>query len=110
MPAYYLEALTVALGLILLMAEAFSSNRSKAWIGGIAAVGLTGLIVATFFAVGPETGYLDHGIVFRAWTSWPLWNFYHFDGLARFYKLFALFTTLLVVLLSIDFRSVLAKF
>ncbi|MGC4017373.1 MAG: hypothetical protein QM755_23100 [Luteolibacter sp.] len=40
MPAYYLEALTVALGIILLMAEAFSSKRSKAWVGGAAAIGL----------------------------------------------------------------------
>ena len=104
MPAYYLEALTVTLGLILLMAEAFSTNRSKAWLGGVAAVGLVGLIVAAFFAVGPVES------PDRPWSSWPLWNFYQFDGLARFYKLFALFTTLLVVLLSIDFRSVLAKF
>jgi NADH-quinone oxidoreductase subunit N len=38
MPAYYLEAFTVTLGLILLMAEAFVPSRSKAWIG-IAAAG-----------------------------------------------------------------------
>jgi NADH-quinone oxidoreductase subunit N len=104
MPAYYLEALIVTLGLILLMAEAFSSKTSKAWVGGIAAAGLVLLIVAAFFAVGPVER------PDRPWATWPLWNFYHFDGLARFYKLFALFTTLLVVLLSIDFRSVLAKF
>ncbi len=110
MPAYLLEAITVVIGLILLMAEAFFSSRSKAWVGKLAALGLTGLIVLTFFATGPQIGYSDHGIVQPAWASWPLWNFYHFDGLARFYKLFALVTTLLVVLLSIDFRSVLSKF
>ncbi len=104
MPAYLLEAFTVTLGLILLMAEAFSSKTSKAWIGKAAALGLTGLIVAAFFAVGPIQKPEAE------WASWPLWNFYHFEGLARFYKLFALFTTLLVVLLSVDFRSVLAKF
>jgi NADH-quinone oxidoreductase subunit N len=104
MPAYYLEALTVTLGLILLMAEAFLSKTSKAWVGKVAAIGLVLLIVAAFFAVGPAER------PDRPWATWPLWNFYHFDGLARFYKLFALFTTLLVVLLSIDFRSVLAKF
>ena len=106
MPAYLLEAFTVALGLILLMAEAFSSKTSKAWIGKVAAGGLIGVIVATLFAVGPDNACCSSS----EWTTWPLWNFYHFDGLARFYKLFALFTTLLVVLLSIDFRSVLAKF
>jgi NADH-quinone oxidoreductase subunit N len=104
MPAYYLEALTVALGLILLMAEAFSTNRSKAWIGGIAAAGLAAVIALLFFAVGPDAK------PDAAWSKWPLWNFYQFDGLARFYKGFALVTTLFVVLLSIDFRSILARF
>ncbi|BCU79813.1 NADH-quinone oxidoreductase subunit N [Luteolibacter sp. LG18] len=104
MPAYYLEALTVALGILLLMAEAFSSNRSKAWVGGAAAVGLGLILVALFCAVGPEAK------PDAAWAKWPLWNFYSFDSLARFYKGFALVSTLLVVLLSIDFRSVLARF
>lgn len=104
MPAYYLEALTVTLGLILLMAEAFSTNRSKAWIGGIAAAGLAVVLALVFIAIGPDAK------PDAAWAKWPLWNFYQFDGLARFYKAFALVCTLLVVLLSIDFRSVLARF
>jgi NADH-quinone oxidoreductase subunit N len=104
MPAYYLEALTVTLGIVLLMAEAFSTNRSKAWIGGIAAAGLAVVLALVFVSVGPDTK------PDAAWAKWPLWNFYQFDGLARFYKAFALVCTLLVVLLSIDFRSVLARF
>ena len=45
MPAYYLEALTVALGIVLLMAETFSSAKSKAWVGiaAMASIGLPGL-------------------------------------------------------------------
>lgn len=104
MPAYYLEALTVLLGLILLMAEAFSSKRSKAWIGGGAALGLAAIFVTLFAATGPEAK------PDATWANWPLWNFYRFDSLAKFYKGFALLCTLLVVLLSIDFRSILARF
>ena len=33
MPAYYLEALTVALGLLILLAEAFVPSKQKAWVG-----------------------------------------------------------------------------
>lgn len=104
MPAYYLEALTVALGLILLLWEAFSDRTPKATLGLIAAAGLAGILIATFLAVGPEAA---KG---KDWGNWPLWNFYNFDSLSRFYKAFALITTILVLLLSVDYRSILARF
>ena len=104
MPAYYLEALTVFLGIVLLMAEAFSSGKSKAWIGIIAAAGLALILAATFCAIGPDAK------PDAAWAKWPLWNFYKFDGLAKFYKGFALLTTILVILLAVDYRKVLARF
>ena len=104
MPAYYLEALTITLGLILLMAEAFVPSKSKAWIGVGAAIGLGAILALTCVAVGPEAKPDAN------WASWPLWNFYNFDSLARFYKIFALVTTIFVVLLSIDYRRILARF
>ncbi len=104
MPAYYLEALTVTLGIALLMAEAFSSGKSKAWLGIAAAIGLTGILALTFTAIGPESK------PDAAWAKWPLWNFYKLDGLAKFYKGFALLTTILVLLLAVDYRKVLARF
>jgi len=104
MPAYYLEALTVTLGIILLMAEAFCSCKSKAWVGIFAAVGLTVILGLTFAASGP----LDHPAA--DWAKYPLWNFYNFDGLAKFYKGFALVCTILVLLLAVDYRKVLARF
>lgn len=105
MPAYYLEALTVTLGLALLMLEAFGPSQSKKLVGFSAAAGLTFILIFSFFAVGPEAA--DAG---DKWGSYALWNFYAFDNLARFYKGFALVCTILVVLMSIDFRSVLARF
>ena len=104
MPAYYLEALTVTLGIVLLMAEAFCSGKNKAWIGISAAAGLTAILIVTFFAVGPDARPA------AGWANWPLWNFYNFDGLARFYKIFALVTTILVLLLAVDYRKILARF
>lgn len=104
MPAYYLEALTVTLGMILLLAEAFVPGKSKAWVGVAAALGLAVVLGLTCLAIGPEAKPA------AAWAQWPLWNFYQFDALARFYKVFALICTLLVVLLSVDYRVILARF
>jgi NADH-quinone oxidoreductase subunit N len=104
MPAYYLEALTVTLGLVLLMAEAFVPSKEKGWVGLAAAAGLAVILALTFIAIGPEAKP-DAG-----WAKWPLWRFMEFDALARFYKIFALLTTLLVVIMAVDFRKLLARF
>ena len=101
MPAYYLEALTVTLGIILLMAETFESPKNKARLGISAAIGLGIILVLTTQATGPTAA-----------TTWPQWisRFYQFDYLARFYKIFALVTTIFVLLLSVDYRKILARF
>ena len=104
MPAYYLEALTVVLGICLLMAEAFCSCKSKAWVGISAAIGLTAILGLTFYAIGPEAKPAAE------WAKWPLWNFYQFDNLAKFYKSFALVCTIFVLLLAVDYRKILARF
>ena len=104
MPAYYLEALTVFLGLVLLMVEAFGPRDSKKLVGWSAAIGLLLIFISSFFVYGPEAK------PDAAWAKWSLWNFYAFDGLARFYKGFALVCTILVVLMSLDYRSILSRF
>ena len=120
MPAYYLESLVVTLGIILLMAEAFTSGKNKAWLGITAAAGLAVVLVLSFIAVGPHSGITAARVVDgvtvmvitfpEPWMNWPLWNFYNFDGLARFYKIFALLTTILVLLLAVDYRKILARY
>ena len=105
MPVYYLEALTVFLGLVLLMVEAFGPRDSKKLVGFSAAAGLAFILILSFYAVGPEAA--DPG---DKWDSYALWNFYAFDSLARFYKGFALVCTILVVLMSLDYRSILSRF
>lgn len=104
MPAYYLEALTVTLGLVLLMAEAFVPSKEKGWVGLAAAAGLVIILALTFIAIGPEAKPA------AGWAKWPLWRFMEFDALARFYKVFALVTTILVVLMAVDHRKLLARF
>jgi len=104
MPAYYLEALTVALGIALLMLEAFGPRDSKKAIGICAAFGLGFILIVSFFAIGPDAKPDAN------WAQWPLWDFYSYDPLARFYKTFALVCTILVVLMSVDFSSILARF
>ncbi len=104
MPAYYLEALTVTLGIILLMAETFCSTKSKAWVGIAAAIGLTAILGLLFISIGPEAK------PDADWAQWPLWNFYQFDNLAKFYKGFALICTILVLLMAVDFRKILSRF
>ena len=104
MPAYYLEALVVTLGFVILLADAFVPAKNKCWTGLAGAIGLTLILVLTFFAVGPEAR------PDASWAEWPLWNFYQFDSLARFYKIFALLTTALVLLMAADYRKILSRF
>jgi len=104
MPAYYLEALTVTLGLILLIAEAFTTGKSKAWLGLAGSAGLIVILGLLPLAIGPDAK------PDASWATWPLWNFYQFDTLAIFYKGFALVTTIFVLLMAVDFRSILARF
>lgn len=104
MPAYYLEALTVTLGFIILLAEAFVPAKNKSWAGLAGAIGLTAILILTFFSIGPAAK------PDADWAKWPLWNFYQFDSLARFYKIFALLTTALVLLMAVDYRKILSRF
>ncbi len=104
MPAYYLEALTVTLGFVILLAEAFVPAKNKSFAGIAGAAALLVILVFAFFAVGPEAKPE------APWAGWPLWKFYHFDSLARFYKIFALLATALVLLMAVDYRKILSRF
>lgn len=106
MPAYYLEALTVTLGIFLLVAEAFISSSSKKWVGLIGIAGLSVIFILTFFAIGPDAP----SVADKSWTKYALWDLYKCDALARFYKLLSLATAIFVLILAIDYRSILAKY
>lgn len=105
MPAYYLEAITVTLGILLLVAEAFVPGKNKTWVGLAAIVGLLAVLACTFRAIGP-----DQATEGQSWSKLALWDLYQFNASARFYKILSLVTAIFVLILAIDYRSILAKF
>jgi NADH-quinone oxidoreductase subunit N len=91
-PAPALEIAVLSWGLILLLAEAFAgkTNRRVFALAGI--VGLAAVLVASFCLAPPPpaggTGF---------------WSFYTSDPLAIFFKRFALVTTIVVLIMAIDY-------
>lgn len=99
MPAYLLEIAVIAIGLFLLVAESFmkggSNRRPLAWL---AAAGLGAVLLASFFAEQPKGA---DGI---------FWSYYSADALSLFYKKIALLTTIIVLVMSVDYAAVLRKY
>ncbi len=97
----YLEAAVLVLGLLLLLYEAFSSNRNKTTIAWAAIVGL-GLILITslLFYRNPNFAPLSAESA----------RFYRFDGIALFFKCFALATTIIVLVMGIEYKNVVRRF
>ncbi|MFL6540515.1 MAG: NADH-quinone oxidoreductase subunit N [Chthoniobacterales bacterium] len=87
--AFYLEIAVVVLGFIVLMVDAFAEGIDKRSLAYASILGLAAVFVATFFinpaAAGP---------------------FYTSDALAIFFKRFALITTILILIMMIDYAPV----
>ncbi|MEP7071021.1 MAG: NADH-quinone oxidoreductase subunit N [Verrucomicrobiota bacterium] len=90
-PAPALETAAVALGLLLLLVEAFARNLDRRWLAYLGAAGLIVIFAATFF-VNPTPQ-----------SSAPLWHFYTADPLALIFKRIALATTVVVLFLMVDY-------
>lgn len=97
MSPHIIEFLTVGFGLLLLIFEAFTSGN-KSRIGILAAAGLTVILILQL------TTPIDS--VAPDWMS----RFYQYGASARFYKIIAILSTILVLLMSLDFRKVLSRF
>ena len=97
MQPHFIEFITVGFGVFLLMFEAFTDGK-KSRLGLIAAIGLTVILGLQFSA--------PLCVEIPAWMS----RFYAYDSLARFYKIIALVSTILVLLLAVDFSKILARF
>jgi NADH-quinone oxidoreductase subunit N len=91
-----LEIAVLVLGMVILMVEAFATKIDKLVLAFAAITGLATVLVASFF-VAP---------------SWPpdqatgFWSFYTADRLSIFFKQFALLTTILVLIMMIDYAPV----
>ena len=88
----YLEVLVVLLGIVLLIAEAFDGASAKRGIVYAGIAGLAGILAATFF-VDPAAMN----------AAAPYARFYSADALAIFIKQFALLSTIVVLVMSLEY-------
>ncbi len=90
-----LEIAVVLLGLLLLLVEAFAERMDKRMVAYIGLGGLAVVLGATFFLAPAPAA-----------TATGFWSFYSADALAIFFKRFALVTTILVLIIMIDYAPV----
>ena len=103
LPPYILEAAVLGLGLLLLLCEMFISGdkRYLAWTG------IAGLLVmlAASYAATPVSETFSNSNLDVSYQS-----FYSLDAPALFFKRFALLTTAIVLVMSVDYLGVVRKF
>ncbi|MGA3170124.1 MAG: NADH-quinone oxidoreductase subunit N [Chthoniobacteraceae bacterium] len=90
-----LEIAVVVTGIFLLIYESFANDREKGFVAGMGITGLSIVFIASFFVVhgGGASG-----------------RFYTADALAIFFKRIALLTTILVLIMSLEYRDVVRRF
>jgi NADH-quinone oxidoreductase subunit N len=91
-PTPALEIIVLVWGIVLLLTEAFASKVDKRFFAIAGIIGLVAVLVASFFLAPPPP----------AATS-GFWSFYTADPLAIFFKRFALVTTIIVLVMAIDY-------
>jgi NADH-quinone oxidoreductase subunit N len=91
-----LEIAVLVLGMAMLMVESFATRIDRRFLAFAAIAGLAAVLVASFFVV--PSGPSDQATGF--------WSFYTADRLAIFFKQFALLTTILVLIMMIDYVPV----
>ncbi|CAN5641955.1 NADH-quinone oxidoreductase subunit N [soil metagenome] len=90
-----LEIAVVVLGLVLLIIEAFTEKMDKRMVAYIGIVGLAGVLIASFFLAPGQPA-----------AAAGFWSFYTADSLAIFFKRFSLVTTILVLIMMIDYAPI----
>src|SRR6059036_176405 len=93
-----LEIGVLVLGMVILMLEAFATEIDKCFLAFAEITGLAAVLAASFF-VAPIG--LDQATGF--------WSFYTADRLSIFFKQFALLTTILVLIMMIDYAPVVRR-
>jgi NADH-quinone oxidoreductase subunit N len=91
-PAPALEIVLLVWGLVLLMADAFVPRLDKRIVALAAIAGLVAVLLGSFF-LAPAPPAATHGF----------WSFYAADPLAIFFKRFALLTTIIVLIMAVDY-------
>jgi len=91
-----LEVSVVVLGIFLLLVEAFASKIDRRVIGWSAIAALVAVLAMSFLVEPTATGGDD--------------PFYRADFLAMFFKKFMLLSTIVVILLSIEYAGIIERF
>jgi NADH-quinone oxidoreductase subunit N len=94
-----LEIAVLVLGIVILMVEAFAAKIDKRLLAFAAIVGLTIVLLASFFVAPFPSPNQATGF----------WSFYTADRLSIFFKQFALLTTILVLVMMIDYIPVVRR-
>ena len=91
-----LEIAVLILGMVILMFEAFAPEMEKRLLAFAGILGLAAVLVISFFIVPSPSADLATGF----------WSFYTADSLSIFFKRFALLTTILVLIMMIDYAPI----
>jgi NADH-quinone oxidoreductase subunit N len=92
-----LEIAVLALGMVILMIEAFAAKIDRRALVFAAITGLAIVLLASFFVVpSPSPSHVA-----------GFWSFYTADRLSIFFKQFALVTTIFVLIMTIDYAPIL---
>ena len=94
-----LEIAVLLLGMVILMVEAFATKIDRRVLAFIAITGLAIVFVASLF-VAPFSSPTQ---------ATGFWSFYTADRLSIFFKQFALLTTILVLIMMIDYAPVVRR-
>ena len=89
----FLEVAVLITGIFLLIYESFAEDREKSFVAAMGIAGLSVVFIASFFAVQTQTS-----------------QFYSSDAFAMFFKRFALLTTIIVLIISLEYRDVVRRF
>jgi len=95
--APYLEIAVLVLGMAILIFETFAAKIDKKIFAYAGIVGLAAVLIASFFLSPESSAHRTNGF----------WNFYTADPLSIFFKRFSLVTTIVVLVMMIDYAPVL---
>ena len=92
-PSLNIEIAVLGLGILMLLAESFSTTGDRSWLARGAILVLSALVGFSCF-VDPHSGN----------------SFYVVDAPAHYFKVIALISTIVVLVMSLEYRKVLEKF
>ena len=101
-PAIALEIIVLILGVLMLLAESFTRRADRSHLAYYAIATLAIVLGFSFF---PTPAPAPDQI-----TAGSYWYFYSIDAKAMFFKRIALATTIVVLVMSLEYRSVLSKY